>query len=100
MRIIFKRPILEKCYKEHKEAKKRWNDPAGRNYIRRVNILKAVHNISELASFPQLKYHPLKGDRKGQHAINVTNKMRLIFTIQGEHQDVVCIEEVIDYHGS
>ena len=96
MRIIFRKPTLEKCYKEHKEARKKWNDPAGRNYIKRVNILKAVNNIGELATLPHLHYHPLKGNRKGQHAINVTKLVRLIFTLQGEHQDTVCIEEVID----
>ena len=53
---------------------------------------------AELAQLPGLRYHPLKGDRAGYHAVKLTGRMRLIFTLKGEALAIVCIEEVSKHY--
>ncbi len=88
--------MLAKCYLEHKKAVKKWGMEIARKYIRRVNILKAVRHIDELRALPELDYHLLKGDRKGQHVVKLSKGMRLIFTVRDEN--TVVIEEVSKHY--
>jgi proteic killer suppression protein len=48
---------------------------------------------------PGLNGHPLKGSRKGEHAISLTGFYRLIFTLQGEQLEIVMLEEVSKHYG-
>jgi proteic killer suppression protein len=47
---------------------------------------------------PGLRCHELKGDRKGQYAINLTGYYRLIFTVTDKKMEIVCIEEVSKHY--
>jgi proteic killer suppression protein len=47
---------------------------------------------------PGLRCHPLKGDRKGEFAVNLTGFMRLIFTVENEQLRIVMIEEVSKHY--
>jgi proteic killer suppression protein len=69
-----------------------------RKYIQRVNIIKQARNIEELKVLPGLRCHPLKGDRQGHWAINLTGFYRLIFTLEGETMEIVRIEEVSKHY--
>lgn len=45
-------------------------------------ILHALENatdVSQIATFPGWKLHPLKGDRPGEYAVWVTGSWRIIF---------------------
>lgn len=42
--------------------------------------------------------HPLKGDRKGQYAMELTQPYRLIFTKRGNEIQIVNVIEIVDYH--
>ena len=67
--------------------------------LHRTRYLPAPEIASDdLYKIPELKCHPLKGDRKGQYAISVTGFYRLIFTLQGERVDVVLVEEVSKHY--
>ena len=55
--------------------------------------------MHELNRLPGLYYHPLKGRRKGQHAVSLTDFWRLIFTLHGEQLEIVQIEEVSKHYG-
>ena len=50
-----------------------------------------------LAERQALDFHPLRGDRRGQHALRLTGQMRLIVTVVDER--TVRVEKVTDYHG-
>jgi proteic killer suppression protein len=86
--------MLEKQYQSHKEAERAYGQEVARKYIQRINIVKQARNIEELKALPGLRCHPLKGDRRGQWAINLTGFYRLIFTLEGETMEIVRIEEV------
>ena len=73
------------------------NDVA-RRYIERINIIKHTASLEELARLPGLRYHPLKGNRAGYHAVKLTGFMRLIFTLEGDTLAIVRIEEVSKHY--
>lgn len=82
MDVEFKTSKLKKCYESLKKAVQEWGKEVGTRYIERVNLLKAIERLDDLQSFPHLRYHSLKGDREGQHAVRLTGFMRLLFTVE------------------
>jgi proteic killer suppression protein len=46
-------------------------------------------------NLPGYRFHPLKGERKGQYAVSVSGNWRLTFRFDGEHAADVDLE---DYH--
>ncbi|MGZ8245606.1 type II toxin-antitoxin system RelE/ParE family toxin [Methylomagnum sp.] len=99
MKFRFKTRRLEKCYQEHKQAVKEFGEEVARRYIQRINLIDKALNLDELKRLPSLHCHPLTGDRQGQYAVNLTGFHRLIFTLEGEHLQIVCIEEVSKHYG-
>ncbi len=94
--IKFSNRNLEKCYRNRNQAIHRWGHVIGENYIKRVNAIFAADSIDDLYKIPQLKFHPLTGDRKGQYAISLTGRARLIVGI--ENNSIIIIEEVNTEH--
>ena len=43
-----------------------------------MEMVFAVNTIEDLYTIPQLKFHPLTGDRDSQHSIKLTDRARLI----------------------
>lgn len=99
MLVKFRKKKMEKCYLEAKEASKAFGAEVARKYIQRINLIKQTRNIDELTALPGLRCHPLKGERKGQYAVNLTGFYRLIFTLNGEALEIVLIEEVSKHYG-
>ena len=96
--IAFRTKRLEQCYVEHKVAVRDFGKEVARRYIERINIIKHTVNLEELARLRTLRYHPLKGDRAGYHAVKLTGFMRLIFSLEGDTLAIVCIEEVSKHY--
>jgi proteic killer suppression protein len=46
-------------------------------------------------NLPGYRFHPLKGDRKGEYAVSVSGNWRLIFRFEDGHSTDVNLE---DYH--
>jgi toxin HigB-1 len=46
-------------------------------------------------NLPGYRFHPLRGDRKGQWAVSVSGNWRLVFEFEGGHVTNV---DLIDYH--
>ena len=99
MKICFKTKKLQKQYENAKEAEKAYGTQVGRKYIQRVGILKSAKSFDDLKIIPSLRFHPLKGNRKGEFAINLTGFWRLIITNDGDTFDIARIEEVSDHYG-
>jgi proteic killer suppression protein len=98
VQVTFRNRKLEKCYVKHKHAIRAWGDTVGRKYVERINLIQVAADLEELRKLPALKCHPLRGDREGQYAISLTGFYRLIFTMHGEHLEVVCVEEVSKHY--
>ena len=98
MEVHFRTKKLQKQYESHKEAEKAYGATVARRYIGRINIIKQTHSLKELMQLPGLRCHELKGDRKGQYAINLTGYYRLIFTVKDKKMEIACIEEVSKHY--
>jgi len=96
--VTFRNRKLEKCYAKHKHAIRAWGDAVAHKYVERINLIQVAADLEELRKLPALKCHPLKGDREGQYAISLTGFYRLIFTMHGEHLEVVHVEEVSKHY--
>ena len=99
MEIRFKTNKLRKQYEHVKEAEKAYGEKVAKKYILRLNILKSAKCFEDLYQIPSLRFHPLKGNRKGEYAMTLTGYWRLIITNDGETFDIAKIEEVSKHYG-
>jgi plasmid maintenance system killer protein len=62
-------------------------------------LLYASDSAADLRRIPQLHFHGLEGDRKGQFAINLEKKRwRIILTLEDQDR-TAWIEEVSNHYG-
>ncbi len=99
MKVEFRTTALRKLYEESAKAKRAFGSQAARKYIQRVNILKAAKGQADIMAQQTLRCHALKGDRKGNHAMRLHDRWRLIVTFKGGVLEVVRIEEVNKHYG-
>ncbi len=98
MEVRFKTNKLQKQYENSKDAVKAYGLDVAKKYIQRVGILKSAKSFDDLSKIPQLRFHPLTGDRKGEFAISLTGFYRLIITNDGDTFDIAKIEEVSKHY--
>ena len=98
LEIKFATNKLQKQFEQSALAIKAYGDEIGKAYISRVNTLKHAKNFEDLYLIPQLKFHPLKGNRKGQFAVNLSGFWRLIISNDGTITDIAKIEEVSKHY--
>lgn len=98
MDVVFRTKKLERCFKVSKVAFAEFGEVVGRRYIQRINIIRSSRNLEDLKAQRSLRCHPLKGNRKGQWAINLTNRYRLLFSLKGKDVQIVQIEEVSNHY--
>lgn len=96
--VKFRSNKLEKCFLKSNQAAREFGDQVARKYILRINTIKAAGSLDDLMRLPVLRCHPLKGDRKGQYAINLMGFYRLIFTVEGDTLNIAMIEEVSKHY--
>lgn len=99
LEVRFKTKKLQKQYENSSNAIKTYGMDVAKKYIQRVNILKSAKSFDDLYKIPQLKFHPLTGDRDGEFAIALTGFYRLIITNDGDAFDIAKIEEVSKHYG-
>lgn len=99
LEISFRTKKLQKQYEKNVEAEKAYGKQVARKFISRINTLKKATNFNDLYSLPGWNFHPLKGNRKGEYAINLTGFWRLIISNNGDKFDIAKIEEVSDHYG-
>jgi toxin HigB-1 len=61
--------------------------------------MKAASSARDLFALQSLRLHPLKGDRKGQHAMNLDESWRLVVVFTGKEWKAVRVEEVSKHYG-
>jgi toxin HigB-1 len=70
--------------------------PPNRSAIRAIlAALEAAADLSEMATMPGWKLHPLKGDRRGEYGITVTANWRITFRLR---ESAVTDIDFEDYH--
>jgi toxin HigB-1 len=99
VQVKFRTRQLQRCYESHAAATRRWGAPVARRYVQRINDLYAAESVEDLYRIPPLRFHPLKGDRQGQYALSLADRMRLIVSVTGEATPTVWVEEVSKHYG-
>lgn len=109
MEILFKNKKLRETCEKQKIAQKKLGDKCARKLKARLADLEAAERVTELITGNP---HPLKGDRLGQFALDLTGGWRLVFApandpipltgdnaIDWSQVTIVSIEYIGDYHG-
>ena len=95
----FRTKTLLHCYERQRERDRLWGHAIGEKYVQAVDLLKAVDHPSDLGVFPQFRYHTLTANRKGEHAMELGYRARLIFTVQPAGDALVAwVQEVSTTH--
>ena len=77
------------------EGKSRFSSLDEEKAMARLQLLDAVKSMDEISSLASIGLHKLKGDRKGQWAVTINGRWRLVFAFKnGDAYDV----EIADYH--
>lgn len=85
MELSFKSNKLEKQLTNPKYVAKAFGQLA-RKIDQRVEDLKAAETLEVMRMIPATRCHELKGDKKGELAVNVSGNYRLIF--EPEHDPI------------
>lgn len=108
MDIHFKDKKIRELCEKRAVAEKKLGAACARKLRTRLDDLDAASKVTELVAGNP---HPLKGDRKGQFALDLTGGWRLVFSPDHDpcprHDDhsidwsrvtIICIEFIGDYH--
>ena len=78
----------------HREAVRKFK-AIERQALRKLDMLDASPDLRTLSALPGNRLEPLKGDRKGQYSIRVSDQWRICFEWRDGHAYAV---EIVDYH--
>ena len=95
--VRFRTRRLERCFEHINFAVREWGPDVGSRYVERIRAMRRARAFEYLYGFRALDLHPLRGDRRGQYAIRLTGRMRLIVE-RGDDVETVIVVEVVDYH--
>lgn len=98
MQVIYKSRRIEKVCSNACEAEKRFGSEMAEKIHQRIDEIKAADTVEEMMQFKIGRCHPLKGNRRGQYAVDLTHPYRLIFEKNGNGIQIANIMEIVDYH--
>jgi len=97
--VKFRTKKLRKCYENYQAGCREWGPEVATKYIQRIDLLQEASGMDEIRRLPGLDCHPLKGRRAGQYGIMLHDRWRLIFTLEGEMNEIINVKEVSKHYG-
>ena len=98
MEITYKTKKLQKVCNNYSEAQKTYNKEMADKIHMRIDEISAAESVEMMIQFKIGRCHDLKGNRKGQYAVDLVHPYRMIFKKDGEKTEIVKIVEIADYH--
>lgn len=98
MTVDYKNHNIEKMCTVASHAEKRYGYEMALKIQLRIDQISAATDVEELIQYKVGRCHALKGNRKGQYAMDLVHPMRLVFERQGETVQIAVIQEIVDYH--
>lgn len=98
MKITYKNRSIEKVCTIASVAEKKYGREMAEKIQMRIDQLGATDTIEDLVKYRIGRCHFLKGDRKGQYAMDLIHPYRLIFVKTGEEIQIANVMEIVDYH--
>ncbi len=97
MDVRFRDAALREAYERLAVGRRRWGEKVARIYVRRINQLFACATTDDLRTLPALRFHALKGERKGEYAIDIDGFWRIILSFAATKQ-IIIVEEVSKHY--
>jgi len=79
MEIAFRTKKLRKTFESGKELAKTYGPQQAKKIKMRITELEAAATLADVPTEPPPRCHPLKGDRKGEYAVDLKHPWRLVF---------------------
>jgi len=98
LEVTFRSRQLQRAFVESNQAVRLWGEAVARRYIIRIVTLQSVRDFEEVRRLASLRAHPLRGERKGQWALDLTARYRLIVRPSRDGEQVM-IAEVSSHYG-
>lgn len=77
--IVFKSQKLAQIFNSKFDLKKKYGVKAARTIMIRMSVLKNARTLEIVPKTPPDRCHQLKGNRKGQFAVEIDKSRRLVF---------------------
>lgn len=84
-------------YNRKRSRKKIWLSN-GEKIYQRIDEIDASDTVEEMVQYHIGRCHPLKGNRKGQYAMDLVHPYRLIFEQIEDEIKIANVMEIVDYH--
>ena len=111
MEVTFRNRKLQRTFNSDKALRQAYGDSVARRIQTRLAVLKNAANLARVPTNPPERRHALIGNRKGQYAVNLDNRNRMVFIpnhdpvplkedggVDLESVTSITILEVVDYH--
>jgi toxin HigB-1 len=79
----------------HRQRVKRWSPELSGAALRKLRMLDAAEELTDLRVPPGNRLERLKGDRQGQYSSRINDQWRICFRWEGGNAYDV---EIVDYH--
>jgi toxin HigB-1 len=98
LRVEYHDGVLRRLAEEQGHAPKGWGPDVIKSCRKKVQLISAAPDESDLYAMRGLRMEKLKGDRLGQTSMRLNDQFRLILTFKTEGDRVAVLLEVVDYH--
>lgn len=98
MKVNYKSKKLEKICTVYNEAKKQYDENMAEKIHQRINEIEAADTVEFMVQFRIGRCHQLKGNRKGQYAMDLIHPYRLVFELIGNTIQIAKVISIEDYH--
>lgn len=97
MEVSFRTKQLQQSYADSSKAVRKWGKDVARKYVTRIDQLYAVKDFQAAYNIRAMRLHPLKGSKRGDLAVNLTGKWRLVVA-KGDTDQHVIIKSVSNHY--
>lgn len=91
MDITYKNRKIERICTNAKVADREYGSQMSAKIHMRIDEIRAVDTVEEMIQFRIGRCHALKGNRKGQYAVDLEHPYRLFFTKHGNEIEIAHI---------
>lgn len=99
MFITFEETYLQELYEKGKtsDKKHRYQPDIVKRYVKCINLMREVPDVTSLAKYNSLNYELLKGDKKDISSVRVNDKYRVEFTVkETKDKPVITVCNILD----
>ena len=109
--VTFRNRRLQRTFNSDKALRRTYGDNIARRIRTRLAVLKNAANLARVPATPPERCHALSQNRKGQYAVDLDKRNRMVFIpnhdpvplkedggVDLEGVTAITILEVVDYH--